>query len=413
MKKRRDRKLTPPPVQSDLRGLRPASSERRARTAPSSDRLESLLALANALDPRLPPRALVRELVRAVAPLLPAALLGVRLVDDDAQVSWLRSPHAVPEMAAPSTLRLFPDLAEEHHVIVDLATGSTLHLAASNLPAPSSEDWAVFEHVRALLESRLAHSRAFALAERDARDLRRLQAQMVQAEKLASLGQIAAGVMHELNNPLTSIVTYTEYLSLMAQKRQANEDELERLARIGEAADRILKFSRDLMAYARPAANVPGPVALADVIDKALVFCEHELSESRVTVERGSAAPLMVRGVAGQLTQVFVNLFTNAAHALGPTGGALRIGWSQATDRVMVRVSDDGPGIAGSDLERIFEPFFTTKEPGRGTGLGLSIVRRIVEGHGGTLIAESEPGLGATFVVELPLAVLPTDRPPA
>src|SRR5690606_18109314 len=149
---------------------------------------------------------------------------------------------------------------------------------------------------------------------------------------------------------------------------------------IGEAAERILKFSRDLVAYARPSTDIPGPVVLNEVIDKAIVFCEHEFGKNGIAVHQAIEADLPpVRGIAGQLTQVFVNLFTNAAHAMQQTGGTLEI-TAQLLDEemVLVQVADSGVGIPDQDIEQIFEPFYTTKVDGAGTGLGLSIVRDIV-----------------------------------
>jgi two-component system, NtrC family, sensor kinase len=121
-----------------------------------------------------------------------------------------------------------------------------------------------------------------------------------------------------------------------------------------------------------------------------------------------------VRGIAGQLTQVFVNLFTNAAHAMTERGGALTISAlpQAASEIVLVEVADEGTGIAPQDLEQIFEPFFTTKTDGRGTGLGLSIVREIVLSHGGTLTARSNHGRGSIFTVTLPLAAVPPSLTP-
>ena len=140
------------------------------------------------------------------------------------------------------------------------------------------------------------------------------------------------------------------------------------------------------------------------------MFCEHEFTEASVTVERhleADAPP--VRGVAGQLTQVFVNLFTNAAHAMRPAGGTLTVSTRSELERdaLRVEVSDQGIGIADAALSRIFEPFYTTKAKGQGTGLGLAIVRDILAALGGDLSAESEPGRGSTFTVRLPLLAMP------
>jgi signal transduction histidine kinase len=187
------------------------------------------------------------------------------------------------------------------------------------------------------------------------------------------------------------------------------EDELERLRRIGEAASRILNFSRDLVTYARPAADVPGTVHIPSLVEKALVFCEHEFQGAPIQiVSEFDARVPPVRGMAGQLTQVFVNLFTNAAHAMSAAGGELRIAMhaDSVQQTLTVEVADTGTGIGEDDMPQIFEPFFTTKTDGRGTGLGLSIVRGILDAHGGTIHAESTLGEGTVFTLTLPLAVV-------
>jgi C4-dicarboxylate-specific signal transduction histidine kinase len=269
-----------------------------------------------------------------------------------------------------------------------------------------------------VLGSMLGHARKFEIDETETKNLALLQRQMIQTEKLASLGQIVAGVVHELNNPLTSIIAYSDYLRkravVRAERGDEVSDDIERLGRIGEAAERILRFSRDLVAYARPSTDVPGPVSLPDVIDKAIVFCEHEFSKSSVVVQKRLEPNLpLVRGIAGQLTQVFVNLFTNAAHAMLGSGGALDIHAERADEEtVIAQVADQGVGITTEDIEQIFEPFFTTKVEGVGTGLGLAIVRDIVTQHGGNLTAQRRVEGGTVFTLHLPVVALPSTLRP-
>ena len=158
--------------------------------------------------------------------------------------------------------------------------------------------------------------------------------------------------------------------------------------------------------------EVPAPVPIHDVIDRALVFCEHVLDQTGVLVERNFGSVPPVRGVAGQLTQVFVNLFTNAAHAMNEGGGCLSVTTELiGDDGVAITIIDDGHGIDLDHLPRIFEPFFTTKPDGTGTGLGLSIVRNIVTAHGGAIRAVGNAPRGTVFRVELPAAASPkSDR---
>jgi signal transduction histidine kinase len=144
-----------------------------------------------------------------------------------------------------------------------------------------------------------------------------------------------------------------------------------------------------------------------EVIERALVFCEHEFADGRVEVEQDFVEPLPpIVGIPGQLTQVFVNLFTNAAHAMGERGGMLRIQVRPTDSGASLRidVSDTGDGIAAEAMPQIFEPFFTTKSDGRGTGLGLSIVRGILDAHGGTIQVSSAAGQGTSFTLTLPVS---------
>jgi signal transduction histidine kinase len=217
-----------------------------------------------------------------------------------------------------------------------------------------------------------------------------------------------AGVVHELNNPLTSIIAYSDYLTKKLSRGESQNlaDDAERVRRIGEAAERILKFTRDLVAYARPTGDARGPVRIEEVIERALVFCEHEFSDSNVEIEQDFAEPLpTIPGITGQLTQVFVNLFTNAAHAMTEHGGVLSISVRAADSgqSLRIEVSDTGGGIPTEAMPQIFEPFFTTKTDGRGTGLGLSIVRGILDAHGGTIQVASAPAEGTRFTLTLPV----------
>lgn len=404
-----------PPGASELRlsdsthpGLRRSSESPLAQSW-----RDVLLRLSLTLPIDVELEQLLREFMDGLAALLPNAAFGACVVSNNgaAPVVLSRLPVGTPLRIERDPTRLFPSFHDER--IFDLedgATGSTLHLA-SPLQALSPLQTQIGTQAALLLAAAVRRARLYMRAEESARSIRKLQAQVIQTEKLASLGQIVAGVVHELNNPLTSIIAYSDYLKRTAGSRppsDAREDELERLRRIGEAASRILNFSRDLVAYARPAADVPGTVHVPAIVEKALVFCEHEFQGAHIQISSefdGHLPP--VRGMAGQLTQVFVNLFTNAAHAMAE-GGELRIVMHADTvqQTLTVQVADTGIGIAEDDMPQIFEPFFTTKTDGRGTGLGLSIVRGILDAHGGTIHADSTLGEGTVFTLTLPLAVV-------
>ncbi len=233
--------------------------------------------------------------------------------------------------------------------------------------------------------------------------LRAFQERAEQAQKLAELGRLAAGIVHELNNPLTAVTVYADALvrKLAAQGHDAAD--VQKLRCILDAGERIHRFSRDLIAYARPPPEKLELVELAGVMKQAAEMCEPALRAAGATVERRLEIVPAVWGVRGSLLQVFVNLVTNAAHALEPAGGIVTLELAPAGDRVAARVKDDGPGMAPDVKRRAFEPFFTTKPNGKGSGLGLSIVQGIVARHGGAIDVESAPDAGSTFTVMLPV----------
>jgi two-component system, NtrC family, sensor kinase len=375
--------------------------------------LARLLTLTCELPIEQGPEAVTTALVEAVASMIPHHAFGVSLdeaVDPDKPGSariLRRSAKGGRVSISPPPARIFPEFARER--VVELEgeqRGIRLHVASDD--AASLKDGTPVH----LLVKRVAHIlmsalRTTRLVSAKGRESRELKGQIIQSEKLASLGQIAAGVVHELNNPLTSIVGYSDYLRAKAERDQSDPNDVERLRRIGEAAARILRFSRDLMAYARPSIEPPSPVAVHAVVEQALVFCEHLFTQNGVLVHREFAAEVRpVLGVRDQLTQVFVNLFTNACHAMESRGGTLRVMTEidRARHSVKIMVADTGDGIESETLKHIFDPFFTTKTEGRGTGLGLSIVRNIVLLHGGAIAVESAPRHGTTFFLELPIA---------
>jgi signal transduction histidine kinase len=411
--------VTPPAGGVDLpdpRDTKPApSGTRRTSEAPIAEPWRDvLLRLSTSLPIDVSSEDLGRMFLDSVSMLFPSCALGICIVQagraQPAVVYRLgpgmrRGPERDPS-------RLFPSYAEERIYELDDGTGtsgSTFHVARENAHEPLSPlRREMGEQSAAVLGAALGRLRTYARAEESVRNFHRLQAQVIQTEKLASLGQIVAGVVHELNNPLTSIIAYSDYLTKKLAKGSGADlsEDVERVRRIGEAAERILKFTRDLVAYARPTGDARGPVLIDEVIERALLFCEHEFADGRVEVDRDYTTPLpTIAGIPGQLTQVFVNLFTNAAHAMGEAGGTLRIEVRPAESDTALRieVSDTGSGIPAEAMPQIFEPFFTTKTDGRGTGLGLSIVRGILDAHGGTIQVSSAAGQGTRFTLTLPV----------
>jgi two-component system, NtrC family, sensor kinase len=249
----------------------------------------------------------------------------------------------------------------------------------------------------------------------DVTALRQLQSQVIHAEKLATLGQIAAGVAHEINNPLTSIQVCA---ATVARKASQSLDgrvpgsfdaaDLDRLRKIEDGAERIRRFARDLVSYARPSGSEVEDIAVNEALDQALSFCEHVLESAHATLERDYARDLpRIQAVRDQILQVAINLVTNAAHAVEARGGTVRVRtWVAGGATVGFAISDNGVGIKDEDRGKIFDPFFTTKPAGKGTGLGLSIVRNIIYSHGGQISFQSRPGSGTTFMVTLPVTPL-------
>ncbi|MBL0216452.1 MAG: PAS domain-containing protein [Myxococcales bacterium] len=231
-----------------------------------------------------------------------------------------------------------------------------------------------------------------------------LQQQVVRAERLATLGELAAGVVHELNNPLTSITVYAEYLVRKLEAAGTDAADLEKLRRIGGSAQRILRFSRDLVQYARPSGRDLESVDLSSVVRQSVSICDHLVERGGITltVEVDPELPV-IQAVSGQLEQVLINLITNAVHAVESGGRVVVRAQVEGPASVLIEVGDSGPGVPDADREKIFEPFFTTKPVGKGTGLGLPIVRNIIDQHHGEITVSSSDLGGAAFRVILPI----------
>jgi signal transduction histidine kinase/ActR/RegA family two-component response regulator len=232
--------------------------------------------------------------------------------------------------------------------------------------------------------------------------LQETQAQLIQADKLTALGTLLSGMAHELNNPLTTILLSAQVMKqyplapLLVKRVDAIEAECERAARI----------VRDLLVFARRKLPERRRIDLNKVLSSQLELQTPDLELNRIRVTRDLGPLPQVMGDPHQLQQVFLNLFTNASHAMKATNGkgTLVVRSVLHDGEVVVQVEDDGPGIPPDHLGRIFDPFFTTKVAGEGTGLGLSLSIGIIEAHGGRLSAENLPGSGARFTVALPVA---------
>ena len=232
--------------------------------------------------------------------------------------------------------------------------------------------------------------------------LRSTQADLVQAGKLAGLGQMSAALSHEFNQPLAAARTYAESASLLIERNRIDEAK-DNLQRIAKLIDRMASISRHLRNFARKPNEKLGPVALDDVLRDTLEIVSARLAsaDAELVVALGDPAPL-VRAGSVRLQQVLVNIISNAADAVeGLEDRRIFLTATTTGDRVAITVRDAGPGIPNAIAERIFDPFFTTKGVGKGLGLGLSISYNIVKDFGGRLSADNPTSGGATFRIEL------------
>ena len=228
---------------------------------------------------------------------------------------------------------------------------------------------------------------------------------VAQSEKLAAVGRLAAGIMHEINNPLATIAACAESMALDTASPEGCPEYLKIIEAEVERCKRIVD---GLLDFSRPRAQQREPLQINAVVERALFLLNHHARFKQLTVERALGADLpLVRANAEQLIQVLIALFMNAADAM-PTRGRVRIRTRLAPrggGHVVLEVQDEGMGIPHDQMARIFEPFYTTKEQGRGTGLGLAICHGIIANHGGRIEVSSEVGQGSRFIVHLPAEV--------
>ena len=265
-----------------------------------------------------------------------------------------------------------------------------------------------------LSHTKQLHRESAALAEENAElstrlrqrlaELESTQAQLVRSAKLAAIGELAANVAHEINNPLTGVLSVVE---LLQEELDVNPSQRQDLQTIREETLRVRAIVRSLLDFAR---QTPPRLESTDprtVLDSVLPLVRKRAAVAGVHIQQIHAQrPLPIVVDVSQLKQVLINLLTNAIDAM-PNGGAIFVGTEQRGDEVVITVRDTGPGIPPEHRDRIFEPFFTTKSAVSGTGLGLSVSLGIVERHGGKIKVHSEPGHGATFAVHLPAAAWP------
>ncbi len=240
---------------------------------------------------------------------------------------------------------------------------------------------------------------ADALAEREQQLKAATGKQLHRSEKLASLGRLAAGVAHEINNPLTGVLTFAH---LMKEKPNMDDQDLQDLDLIIHETTRAAEIVRGLLDFSRERASIKEPLNLNEVIARTIRLIRNQKLFERIAIDEDLANDLPdIEGDMNQLQQVLLNLSLNACEAM-PTGGTLTLRTRSQQRGVMVILEDTGGGIDPEHLERVFDPFFTTKPVGKGTGLGLSVSYGIVQQHGGTIEVDSELGRGTTFTLVFP-----------
>jgi signal transduction histidine kinase len=231
-----------------------------------------------------------------------------------------------------------------------------------------------------------------------------LRQQLLQAQRLSSVGELASSVAHEFNNILTTIINYAK-LGLRGPCEPNQKQAFEKILKSGQRAAGIVN---SMLGFARNRSTQKQVVDVVQIVEEVLVLTEKDLSKHRIQIEKRFQGRPFAPVVAGQIEQILVNLVINARQSM-PNGGRLRLEVRENAAQAMIeiRIADTGVGIPPEQLRMIFEPFYTTKNPDEnghgGTGLGLSVCRQIIEQHHGRIRVQSEVGKGSTFTVKLPM----------
>ena len=231
---------------------------------------------------------------------------------------------------------------------------------------------------------------------------KQLQQELALSSRLAAIGELASGVAHEINNPLTGIIGFSQLLLRRSTDEKVRQD----LEKIHNEAQRVAKIVANLLTFARQHKSKKQYSDMNDILQKALELRAYELRTSNIEVVTDLAPGLpQITVNFGQIQQVFLNIILNAEQAIveAKKGGKLSLKTRQTKGYIRISFANDGPDIPAEHLDKLFDPFFTTKEVGKGTGLGLSICHGIITEHGGRIYARSKPGKRTTFFVELPL----------
>jgi two-component system sensor histidine kinase/response regulator len=325
---------------------------------------------------------------------------------------WWRRPHSVLDLWLMVVMCAW---------LFDIALAGMLNAARFDLGFYAGRIYGLLAATFVLMVLLVENSKLYFELDRQNRSLeaivRERTEQLLQSEKIATMGSLLAGVAHELNNPLAVVLGQTHLLRESTQEPRIAAG----IEKIMTGAERCVRIVQNFLALARQQPPERGPVGLNGLVGDSLELLAYELRNDNVEVVLSLADDLpMLWADSHQLQQVLVNMVTNAHHAVRQRPADARMitittRSDSALRRVHIEIADTGPGISAEIRGRIFEPFFTTKPVGQGTGLGLSLCRGIVEEHGGTINLESEPGRGTKFDITLPVTVRPasTDTPSA
>jgi PAS domain S-box-containing protein len=309
--------------------------------------------------------------------------------------------------AEPRYVNFFPErMPTRSELSVPIQVGGqiqgVLDVQSPKLNAFDENDVLVIETLADQIAVAIENARLYKDLRDRMEELTHTQAQLIHSAKLAAIGELAAGVAHELNNPLTSVLGFAELVALDLAPEDPNLEDLETIA---AEARRARDIVRNLLDFSRQRKPQKQPTDVNHILQQTLALVRSRLENSSVIIEEQYGPDIGLLSLdVGQMKQVFLNLLSNAAHAM-PDGGTLQVRTARLEDEVTISIADTGEGIPQEIQERIFEPFFTTKPSG--TGLGLSVSLGIVQGHGGRFTLESRgiPGQGTMFTVWLPMKV--------
>ena len=322
------------------------------------------------------------------------------------QQTWdiVISDYAMPQFSMPAALKMLQDKElDVPFIIVSGAIGEEAAVAAMRAGARDYIMKGNLARLTPVIERELAESESRRERRQMEEETLRMGLQLQLAGRLAAVGELAAGVAHELNNPLAAIQAFAQFL---AENHSLDEATKRDVQTIYKEAQRASRITSNLLSFARRHKPEKELISINDIIARSLELHAYQMKVNNIEVIVKADPELpMTMADSQQVHQVFVNLIRNAEQAMTEAHGkgTLRVETQVVGDMIRISFSDDGPGIPEGDLKGIFDPFFTTKGVGKGTGLGLSICYGIVQEHGGRLYARSDQIDGATLVVELPI----------